>query len=762
MTEYLSKLRAVSPGAHMALVSSRSNFNYEPMAHFVAGGLAAGERCLVLTTDSRFFERFPRRFQEVRESGILKLEPLYQYVADEQFSFAAAEEFYMRDGMFRDDRVLNRWRSLAEEALTRGYRGLRVVGETGWLRRCVNTRDFLRYEREVAGLLRERGIAALCIYHAEDLKPEDLEDVVQVHELSLFQTRDGLVTPPSGGGYLPLLHGNLIDAVRLIEVNRQITFLGQLSRAISYKREPSEIALTSIHMLVRYLDARAGFLAVIDFASGSLREAAAVGLEPAAEESIRSLSPHELGKTCYFKSTENGRPRILDRASCPSICRALFGSDGGRCLVIPIRYSREKTGAAVIICNSAATHLDNLGVDWLLSVGDTIGMAYEHQKQQIRWLHENSRAEKLRSLGILTSGIAHDFNNLLAVIVGNLQLAQEKTADPFLQANLKQAYGAARDASALVRRVQEFYRPKLAREFSPVCVSDLVRDAVVFTRNRWHNTALAEGVQIEVVQELESEAWVSGTESALREALVNILINAFDALNGRGGTVAVRTRETDAEVVISVADNGSGIPPETLPYVFDPFFTTKGERGSGLGLAIAYNITTSHGGTIEVQSAVGGSTFNVVLPVLRVETQEPPAESPEESARPVIGASVLLIDDDPAVLTTLQDLLVALGCRVKAVRGGEEALGVLTWEPFDLVFCDLAMPGLTGLEVGARIKSVYPEMPFVLVTGWVDPALDDTITDSVDLVLRKPVTLDDLRHALVTVGPAVETRTESQ
>ncbi|MEW6458328.1 MAG: MEDS domain-containing protein [Bacillota bacterium] len=747
MPEHSLGLLDLPRGSHAVLLTSRSNFNYEPIAEFVAAGLAAGERCLVLTGDGRFAERFSHWFQQVRERGALDLKPLYEYVAREQFGFRASDGFYLREGTFRSDVVIRQWRHLLAEARAAGHRGLRVVGEVGWLWHSVNLRGFLRYEDELSQRLPDGDFTALCVYFAEDLKPVDLEQLIQSHTDGFFQTREGLVRPPAGKRLLSVLHSSLINTARLVEANRQITFLGQLAGAISYKHEPSEIARTSVDLLVRYLEARAGFLMEIDFASGAVGEVATVGLEPAEVGNIRALEPPELGRTRCYQAAVNGLPLIQSRSDCP-LCDRFFRCDDGLCLVIPVKHLQKRIGALVIVCENTAD-LANLGADWLLAVGDTIGTAYEYQKQHRRWIQENSRAEKMRSLGILTSGIAHDFNNLLAVIIGNLQLAREKTTDRFLQANLEQAYTAARDASALVRRVQEFYRPA-AREFRLVSVSELVRDAVTLTRNRWHNAALAEGVHIEIVQDLRSAAFVSGAASALRDALVNILINAFDAVNGRGGTVTIRTWDTGSSINVSVSDDGCGIPPEALPYVFDPFFTTKGERGSGLGLGITHNIITAHGGSIGVQSTPGqGTTFDIVLPAAQPEPQ-----APEESGRPPEFhnyAEVLLIDDEPVVLDTLKGLLSALGCRVQAAAGGYEALELLEHNRFDAVFCDLAMPGLNGLEVGVRVKSAYPDLPFVLVTGWVDPALDEVMKESVDLVLRKPVMLSDLRGALQRV-----------
>ncbi|MEW6540637.1 MAG: MEDS domain-containing protein [Bacillota bacterium] len=745
MPEYTPGLMDLPPGSHTVLLTSRSNFNYEPIADFVAAGLAGGERCLVLTGDRRFADRFSHRFQQVRERGVLGLKPLYQYVAREQFGFRASDGFYLQEGTFRADVVLQQWRDLLAEARVAGYRGLRVVGEVGWLRHSLNIRDFLRYEEEVSRRFSDGDFTALCVYYAEDLQPADLEQLIQSHTGGFFQTREGLVPVPAEERLRSVVHSSLTNTARLEEANRQITFLSRLARAISYRHEPSEIARISLDLLVRYLEARAGFLVEVDLTAGGFGEVVSVGLKPAEVDSIRKLKPPDLGRSCYYQAVVNGLPVIRSRSECP-LCYRFFGCDGGRlCLVVPLKHQQERIGALAIVCDNTAD-LVNLGADWLLAVGDTIGTAYEYQKQHSRWNQENSRAERLRSLGILTSGIAHDFNNLLAVIIGNLQLAQAKTTDRFLQANLDQAHAAARDASALVRRVQEFYRPA-AREFRLVRISELVQGTVNLTRNRWHNAAPAAGVHIEVVQDLRSAACVSGNAAALRDALVNILINAFDAVNDRGGTVTIRIWDNGSSVNVSVSDDGCGIPPAALPHVFDPFFTTKGERRSGLGLGITHNIITAHGGSIRVQSTLGhGTTFDIVLPVARPESQ-----APEESGEPsesCAHAEVLLIDDEPTVLDTLKSLLSTLGCRVQAVSGGNEALELLAHNRFDAVFCDLAMPGLSGLEVGVRVKSAYPNLPFVLVTGWVDSTLDEVIKDNVDLVLRKPVVLSDLRDAL--------------
>jgi signal transduction histidine kinase len=231
------------------------------------------------------------------------------------------------------------------------------------------------------------------------------------------------------------------------------------------------------------------------------------------------------------------------------------------------------------------------------------------------------RTERLRALGELASGIAHDFSNLLAGILGNAQLLLFD-ADPEQRQLLEVIEQAALDGRTMVRRIAEFTNNRIPAPASPIDLTAVVDGALAITRPRWHARA-ANGTGITLRRDVYGPMMVRANPSELREVLINLIINALDAMPS-GGTLTVRAALVapnddlgTPRALLEVADTGMGIDPAIRSQIFDPFFTTKPpEIGSGLGLAISKAIVEQHGGSIQVESEVGGgSHFKILLPL---------------------------------------------------------------------------------------------------------------------------------------------------
>jgi GAF domain-containing protein/CheY-like chemotaxis protein len=360
------------------------------------------------------------------------------------------------------------------------------------------------------------------------------------------------------------------------------------------------------------------------------------------------------------------------------------------------------------------------------------------------------RAEKLRALGEMASGVAHDFNNILAVILGRVQLLQRKVEDSTFRRWLATVEQAALDGAHTVRQIQEFTRVRRDQPTQTVDLNQAARDAVQATRARWRDESHARGVEIHLALELGAVPSVDGQALELREVVTNLILNAVDALP-RGGQIRIVTREHAGRVEMSVADTGVGMSDAVRRRIFEPFFSTKGPRGTGLGLAMVYGIVSRHGGEILVDTAEGvGSTFTIRLPVGRL----PPSEVARASPPGPASARVLVIDDEPFVRETLEEILRLQQHDVVGADDGISGLARFREGAFDLVMTDLAMPGMSGWQVAQAVKAARPQVPVVLVTGWgVEVQADDLKKHGVDRVLTKPFRFEDVRDALASVRP---------
>ena len=233
--------------------------------------------------------------------------------------------------------------------------------------------------------------------------------------------------------------------------------------------------------------------------------------------------------------------------------------------------------------------------------------------EQRRWEEQMARSEKLSALGQLAMGMAHDFTNLLQAILGHTQLIAHEPSPERLHRGLSTIEQAVRDGVETVGRIRRFARRDVDRRLEQVDLRDVVRQAIEIVRPRWSQSDLA-GTPVVVRQALQPVPGIQARAAELREALINLVLNAVDAMP-KGGSITLETRREGDWVALAIADTGGGIPPEVRRRIFEPFFTTK-DSGTGLGLSIVSGIVSSYGGTIDVDSDMGvGTTFTIRLPV---------------------------------------------------------------------------------------------------------------------------------------------------
>jgi signal transduction histidine kinase len=358
------------------------------------------------------------------------------------------------------------------------------------------------------------------------------------------------------------------------------------------------------------------------------------------------------------------------------------------------------------------------------------------------------KQERLRALGMMAGGIAHDFNNSLTMILGYGELLLPwltQHATPRELTYLEHMVSAARDASQVVSRLRDFYRPIENNEIRvPVDLNSVAEQVISLTSPKWKGRSLADGVQIEVLADLRHISPVAANGAELREVLTNLIFNAVDAMPC-GGTITVATRESDHGVLISVADTGTGMTEKEKEQCLEPFFTTKGEQGTGLGLSVVYGIIQRHGGKIAIDSAKGvGTTFAILFPatVAQKSTAIPQVARVDRSLR------VLVVDDQEIICELIAEYLHGDAHTTASAFRGDEALALFRTDSFDLVITDQSMPVMNGVQLATAIKTIAPETPVILLTGFGEELLDQNLPPGVDLVVGKPVSHADLRKAI--------------
>lgn len=354
-------------------------------------------------------------------------------------------------------------------------------------------------------------------------------------------------------------------------------------------------------------------------------------------------------------------------------------------------------------------------------------------------------AQKMESLGHLAGGVAHDINNVLGAILG-LAEVHRMDASPGspLERGLETIIRACSRGGSLVRRLLGFARQRLPEEHD-LDLNMLVQDQIaLLERTTLH--------RVKLLADLCPGALpIRGDASALSHALVNLCVNALDAMEP-GGTLTIRTREIEGEALLEVTDTGCGMSPELQEKVFDPFFTTKGDRGgTGLGLSLVFSTVKAHRGRIELQSLVGeGTTVSIRLP--KVEFEVSPETATAQAEAEAGARNLLVIEDDELVREMMSQLLESLGHCAILSDSGEGGLGFLAGGlEVDAVILDINMPGLGGKATLQKLRETYPELPVFLVTGRADQqALELAQSHAHVHLLAKPFGRDDLGSALRT------------
>ena len=371
------------------------------------------------------------------------------------------------------------------------------------------------------------------------------------------------------------------------------------------------------------------------------------------------------------------------------------------------------------------------------------------------------KQERLSALGMMAGGIAHDFNNALTMVLGYGELLV-----PYMLQNgpereiayLRHMIDAAQDATHVVSRLREFYRPATCNDVRvPVDLNEIVQQAVSLTAPKWKGKARMDGVQIEMLTNLQASEAVAGNAAELREVLMNLIFNAVDAMP-RGGKIVVSTGREGDYSTIAVSDSGTGMSEDDRARCLEPFFTTKGERGTGLGLSVVYGIIQRHGGRIDIQSEVGrGTTFAISLPLATHETHA--YEAPQE-----MGVSralrILVADDQEVICELIAEYLRADGHTVEIACDGTDARAKFDPQRFDLVVTDQSMPGMSGEQLAGEINDVAPGMPVILLTGFGDEMQErGTLPVGISLIVGKPVSAANLRRAVLIASGAEEVQT---
>jgi PAS domain S-box-containing protein len=377
--------------------------------------------------------------------------------------------------------------------------------------------------------------------------------------------------------------------------------------------------------------------------------------------------------------------------------------------------------------------------------------------QQLRMERHLRQSQKMEAIGTLAGGIAHDFNNLLFAILGNAEIARSilDECHPAVE-SLCNIETAAQRAKALVQRILTFSR-KAESGAAPLELTGIVQEAADLLRATLPAT-------IEMVLDLEpAHSCVIADPSEIHQMVVNLCTNAAQALPGLKGSIKISLRETRVGQelaarypglepglykVLCVEDSGSGIPEEIRERIFEPFFTTREVgQGTGIGLSVIHGIVTRLGGIISVDSPQGrGAAFTVYLPAEALAMEQLAQVAPPRGRE-----RILVVDDEPLLVTVMTKMLQGMGYEVTGCGSSRESLALVAADPgrFDLVVTDQTMPDLTGTELAREVVKVRENLPVIICSGYSQDVSPEIAAEmGIFEYLMKPIARADLAQAV--------------
>ncbi|MES0372307.1 MAG: response regulator [Mariprofundaceae bacterium] len=369
-----------------------------------------------------------------------------------------------------------------------------------------------------------------------------------------------------------------------------------------------------------------------------------------------------------------------------------------------------------------------------------------------------AKTQKIESIGMLVGGVAHNFNNMLAAIMGKAYLAQQMTTDPEANQHLIDIEEISNDAALIVSQLLSYSHDSIKHKEATQIVS-LLKEAT-------KTAQLGISEDIEFITNFTTEKLIVYCDQMeIQQVLMNLINNARDSLTTslpRRISVTVESKPWEgcprsdtcpvcnSEVAhVVIEDTGSGIDEDHLKHIFDPFFTTKGiGEGTGLGLSMTMGTVESHGGVINVSSTVGvGTKVEICLPLT-----DKIVEDGEQKQQPILASTdetILIIDDDEVVRSTLSQILLSLGYSVLIANNGKTGLSKFreNVEKVSLVICDIIMPVMDGIRAVEEIRKEKPELPVIFVTGYSSKKLDESIHyNELTTTVSKPFTVNELSY----------------
>jgi signal transduction histidine kinase len=483
---------------------------------------------------------------------------------------------------------------------------------------------------------------------------------------------------------------------------------------------------------------------------------------------LRGVEPSRIqaGDELLAEGFAADRPvAIRDLQARASARAGVLERDGLRAgLLVPLR-ARGRVLGLLVLADVEPREFSTEEVEMALSLAAVTAMALDTRRgheelrgalaEQAALEAERAEGDRARALAAFGAGLTRELSAVFALLLGKSQLLLARAQDEALREGLGALEEAAWRGTDVVQRLLGLAEADQGEGVS--CdLGAIAQEALSFARPRLGRSGSGGGHRIEMIADLPPTPPVLGSATALREAIVNLVLNAMESMPG-DGTVTVRAHAIEGGVEVVVADTGEGIAPDVTPRIFDPFFTTRPGH-LGLGLTVVQAVVLRAGGRLDVHSGPGGTTATLWLPAARarevtaharVLAESAPLPAPAPPPAPPRVGSILVVEEEEEIRTAVLEALAAAGHRVEAAIDATTALERLVLGGIDVVVTDLALRDRSGLHLAAAVKERNPGAAVVLLTGWGRRLHEDRVRGAgVDVMVIKPVQPERVRSAV--------------
>ena len=547
---------------------------------------------------------------------------------------------------------------------------------------------------------------------------------------------------------------------RIVHLNRVLKAIHDVSQVIVHERDRHTLIQSAVQILARHRGYRSALIVLTD-TLGRAEDWAIAGDRGEAVRLPAKLKRGAVLSCCDPAGKEAMLDPVMERTDLCQACPVPAPQEGVWTVCIPLWHYDLRYGSVIVSMpddQPADVEERNLLKEIAADLAHALhGIAMDSVREEAEQRSASlsaqlAQAQKLEAIGRLAGGVAHDFNNLLMGIMGNAEFCRDGVdADHPIREYIDEILVNAGRSADLTRQLLAFARQQPVK---PVVldVNEVIAGMLKLLRR-----LLGEGIDL-VWMPGNDVARVTMDPSQLDQILANLCINARDAIEAVGSlTIATANARIDEEacarqvdavagdyVMLTVRDTGCGMAPDVVAHIFEPFFTTKGQgEGTGLGLATVYGVVRQNGGFIDVHSEPDkGTTFRIYLP--RAADLDTVEVEPEEEDAPRGSETVLVVEDESAILHLSERLLTRLGYTVLSAPGPLEALQLVERHDgsIDLLLTDVVMPDMSGRELAARLQAVLPTLKCLFMSGYTSNIIaQHGVLDAAIDFMQKPVTL---------------------